>query len=338
MVLKKLLFCVPLLANISAFAQLGGKRSFDFLHVPAGARQASLGGVNVSLAVRDLNFFYSNPALAGDTLAHVASASYQFYVADIGQAVFSYSHPFKRIGTLTFGVQHLDYGSITGYDASGQETADFNSGETALVISKSHTIAHFRFGANIKAAFSNIAGYRSSALALDLGGLFIHPEKDFTVGLAIKNLGIVLSEYSQTSHTTLPFDVQIGTTFKPEHMPLRFSITAYNLVSDKVTYYDPVMEEEEPGALDKVLRRFNFGTELLIHRNVNVMVGYNYRVHQELKLENGGGGAGITFGFSARIRPVEFVFSRSGYVAGKAGYAFTLSADMNTMLKRREKL
>lgn len=324
-----------LIAGLPAFAQIGGKRSFEFLNVPANARLASLGGVNVSLADRDVNFFYSNPSLSGDTLAGVASANYQFYVADIGHASFAYAHNFKRVGMLTFGVQHLGYGSLKSYDAAGQEIGDFKSGETALVIGKSHQVRAFRVGVNLKAAFSNIAGYRATAMMLDLGGLFVHPEHDLTVGLAIKNLGVVLSEYSGTSDTSLPFDVQIGTTFKPEHMPLRFSITAHNLARDGVTYDPPATDSEGPGTLDKVLRRFNFGAELLIHRNVNVLVGYNYLVHQELKLENGGGAAGITYGFSARIKSVEFVFGRSGYITGQAGYAFTVSADMNKMLTRR---
>jgi len=64
------------------------------------------------------------------------------------------------------------------------------------------------------------------------------------------------------------------------------------------------------------------------------LVAYNYRVHQELKLSAGGGGAGIAFGFAARIKAVEFIFSRGGYVAGNAGYCFTLSMNTKKILKR----
>jgi hypothetical protein len=319
----------------SGYAQTGGQKSYEFLNVPGNARLSALGGVNASLVDRDVNFFYSNPALISDSLSGFGSASYQFYVADIGQATFSYIHKFKRIGALSFGVQHLGYGTLKGYDAAGMPTGDFKAGETALVVSKSHQVGHFRIGGNLKAAFSNIAGYRGSALMLDIGGVFIHPKHYLTVGLVLKNVGFVLSEYSSTSDTPLPFDVQLGMTFKPQHMPLRFSITAYHLAKTDVTYYDPNGQEEEPGTLNKILRRFNFGTEILFHKNVNVMVGYNYAVHQELKLLNGGGGAGITFGFSARIKALEFVFSRGGYVAGNAGYSFTLSGNIDKMIRRR---
>jgi hypothetical protein len=332
---RRLYLLFFLFSTVSSYAQLGGKRSFEFLQIPASARQAALGGVNVSLADQDVNFFFASPALVSDTLAGMASASYQFYLADVGQAAFAYAHKFRRIGTLSFGVQHLSYGTIQGYDPSGMPLGDFKSGETAWVVSKSHQVGHFRVGANLKLVFSNLAGYRASAVMVDLGGVFIHPQQDLRVGLLIRNLGTTLSEYTDTGDTSLPFDVQAGATFKPEHMPLRFSLTAYALTRKDVTYYDPASGDDEPGTLDKVLRRINFGAEILFHRNVNLLLGYNYLQHQELKLEEGGGGAGISLGFSARIKAFEFVFSRSGYVAGNGGYTLTLSSNVDRMLKRR---
>ena len=105
----------------------------------------------------------SNPTLIGDTFAGFASASYQFYVADVGQTTAAYAHQFKKIGTLAFGVQHLNYGQIKSYDATGAEIGDYKSGESALFVSKSHQISNFRFGATLKMAFSSIAGYRANA-------------------------------------------------------------------------------------------------------------------------------------------------------------------------------
>jgi hypothetical protein len=329
---NKVFICLLCTITTSGFAQSGGRKSFEFLNVPNNARLAGLGGVNVSLADRDVNFAFSNPTLTGDTLSGFASVNYQFYVADIGQTMVTYAHDFKKAGPIVFGVQHLGYGKIKSYDATGAELGDYRSGETALFVSKSHQISNFRFGAALKMAFSSIAGYRANALMVDLGGLFIHPKQDFTVGLAVKNLGVVLSDYTETSTSELPFDVRIGVTFKPEHMPLRFSITAYNLAN---SYDSSVVANGDDGTLKKILRHVNFGTEVLIHRHVNLMIGYNYQIHQELKLENAGGIAGICFGFSANIRSFQFVFSRSAYVIGNAGYAFSVSKNINTILSRR---
>jgi hypothetical protein len=316
-------------------AQIGGKYSFEFLNVPPTARLSALGGINVSLADRDVNFFSGNPALTGDTLNGVASVNYQFYVGDVGLALFTYAHDFSNIGSLIFGLQHMSYGDIQGYDMYGAETAIFSSGETAFMIAKQHQINNFRLGVTLKGVFSNIAGYRSSAIMADIGGVFIHPNKPFTVAMVVKNLGIVLNDYSGASDSKLPFDVQVGTTFKPEHMPLRFSLTAFNLTQSDVTYYDPTSDAERPGTIRKILSHLNLGTEILIHKNVTVMAGYNYLVHQALKLAEGGGGAGVTYGFSANIKSFEFIFGRNTYVTGNAGYSFTLSTNVNKILKRR---
>lgn len=334
--MKKIIFpYLIIILSSSAFAQLGGRKSFEFLNVPSNARLAALGGVNVSLADRDVNFFYNNPSLISDTLNGWGSVSYQFYVGGVHQATFSFVNNFKKIGLLSMGIQHLSYGMIQSYDATGAEIGSYSSGETALVIGKSHQVHNFRFGINTKMAFSSITGYRSNAFLFDVGGAFIHPYKKLTVGLAMKNLGFVLSEYSETSKTKLPIDVQLGVTFKPEHMPFRFSVTAYNLVQPNVTYYDAQNSTQNPRTFDKVLRRFNFATEILIHKNVNLMIGYNYRIHQELKLINVGAGAGISFGFSAKVKSTEFVFGRGGYVSGKASYTFTVSMNTQKLLTKK---
>jgi hypothetical protein len=277
----------------------------------------------------------SNPALVSDSLAGFASAGYTFYVADIGQSTFTYAHPFKKIGVISFGVQHINYGEIEGYDAAGQEIGSFTSGETAVVISKSHRVSHFTMGISIKGVFSTIAGFRSNAVMLDIGGTFRHPTQDLTAGLVFKNLGFAFSEYSETSDTEVPFDVQAGVTFKPEHMPLRFSLTAYNLATSGDAYDNPDDPDDNPGSIDKLMRHINFGAEILFHKNVHVLLGYNVLRRQELKNLNAGSGAGITFGAALNIKSFDIVFSRSGYTINNGAYAFTVSANVNKMIFKR---
>jgi hypothetical protein len=320
--------------SYQGLAQLGGQRSFEFLNVPGNARLAGLGSVNVSLSDKDINFFFSNPALVGDSLAGYASAGYQVFVADIGQASFAYTHKFKSIGIMSFGVQHMNYGEITGYDASGLELGSFKSGETAIVISKSHQVSNFRIGANLKTVFSNIAGFHSNAIMLDLGGTFIHPTQNLTVGLTFKNLGFVLSEYSESSETKVPFDVQVGATFKPEHMPLRFSLTAYNLASSGDDYDNPDTEIDDLNSLDKIMSHVVIGTEILFHRNVNVLLAYNFLKGQELNTENSGG-KGLSIGAAVNIKAFEFVLSRSSYSVGNGAYSFTLNANLQSMIFKK---
>jgi hypothetical protein len=330
---RKIIALVFCSVATTGWAQIGGRQTFDFLQVPTHARLAAMGGVNVSLADRDLNFFHSNPALAGDTLNGFVSAGYQFYVGDVGNAMFSYAHDLGRLGQILAGIQHTNYGSLQGYDESGEETLEYASSETALVIGKTHEIGNFRLGATVKAVFSSIAGYRATGVMMDMGGIFLHPSQELTIGLTLKNMGFVFSEYSHTSSSELPFDVQAGISLKPQHMPLRFSLTGYHLTKGRLLYENPLGERSS--TLKKVFSHLNLGAEILLHRNANVLVGYNYLLHQALQSETGGSGAGLSYGFSLFVKPVEFVFSRSAYTVGNAGYTFTLLTNTNHILKRR---
>lgn len=316
---------------LSAIPAVGQSPSFRFLETPVSARMAALGGVNVSLRDRDLAFFYANPALSGDTLAGIGSLAYRVFPSRVGQAAITYAHRFRTVGVLTFGVQHLNYGTLEGYDDTGTPTGKFSASETAVSAGKSHQIGNIRLAAAIKGVFSTYAGFRASAVAIDAGGVFVHPVHDMTVGLVIRNAGLVLSEFSPTSSTILPFDVQAGASFKPEHMPLRFSITAYDLVRRVPS---PAGQTTRERPADKVLRHAAFGVEVLVHRRASVLVGYNHRMQNELLLEQGGGGAGISAGLSVSGGNVDFVFSRTGYVAGYASYSFTLSANLSKFIKR----
>lgn len=308
--------------------------TFSFLNIPTSARLAALGGVNVSLANRDINFFTNNSATASDTLNGQASINYQIYLADIHQTSVAYQQAFKRTGTLQVAVQHANYGRIISYDASGAELGSFSSAETAMMVGKNFHSHAFRFGVVAKGIFSNLAGFRASALAVDLGGIFTHPTKNLAVGMAIRNLGFVVSDYSETSESTLPWDVQLGITRKPEHMPFRFSITVFDF-----TDYDSFETEgASRSALQKVLRHVNVGAELLLSKNINLLFGYNFRNRQDFKLQEPSGGAGLSLGLCITSKAFELVMSRVSYGPAQATYGFTFIANTSKMIRKREKI
>ncbi len=322
----------------SSVAQVGGQRSYEFMNIPYTPGTVGLGGVNVSLANQDVNLVISNPALASDTLSGLVSFNYLSWFADASSVATVYQHDFGKWGNWFFGVNHVTYGSFDGFDASGAPTGEFDAGETMVTVGRSHRVAGFSIGGSIKYVHSDIAGFISSALAVDIGGAFIHPNQQFSAGLVFKNIGFVISDYSDAERSELPFDVQVGATYKPRYMPFRFTFTGYNLYQGDIAYFDPdnaASGEEEPGTLDKVFRHFTIGTELIISENVNFRAGYNHLVRQELKLEDTGGGAGFSFGVMFRIKAFEFAYSRGGYHAAGGSNSFSLTADTNMFLKRR---
>ncbi|MEP3388594.1 MAG: type IX secretion system protein PorQ [Reichenbachiella sp.] len=315
------------------FAQLDN--SFQFLNLPIGARVAGLGGVISSSTDEDVNLFLSNPALLDSANDNHVSWSHLGFYADVKYNTLAYAKTFERAGTFGVGIQHLGYGSIDSYDASGNSVGSFDASETAVVVSHSHQLSVFKLGANLKYVYSGIYTYNSSALSLDIGGVFVHPEKEFMVSVLFKNLGFVMSEYSDTADSSLPTDLQIGLTFKPEHMPFRFSFTGFNLLNPNENYYDENLDEENPGIGDRVFRHLNIGTEILFSRNFNIRLGYNHQVRKELSLSEKSGLSGMSMGLMVRIKAFELSYTFTTYHVDSGRSYFTLTSNLNRVFKKK---
>lgn len=335
--MSKSIVTIALLINVLLLSQLGygqvgGQRTFEFVNVPANPRLTALGGVNVTQADEDVNMLFSNPALMGDTLSGRLGINFLSYFADTKVMSFAYQHDLGKYGHWFIGAVRFDYGSFSGRDASGNLTQEFDAAESMLVIGRTHKVGNFRLGGSIKYINSTIENYVANGLVFDIGGVFQHPEKALNVGLVMKNVGVIINNYTTSDADALPFDVQLGTTFKPAHMPFRFSFTAYNLYQGDIAYFnerDPFLIDE-PGTGDKIFRHLTIGAELLLSKNVNIRAGYNHLVRQELKLQDTAGGAGFSYGFMFRIKAFEFSYSRGGYHAAGGAHNFGIVANTNT--------
>lgn len=330
-----------------SFAQIGGSKSYEYLLVPVNARTAAVGGINVSLRDQDVNMFMQNPAAINKDMRKNLSINYVPYVAGIKATSLAYGLAVKN-NTLGLGLTYFDYGQIVEAEANGNLTgATFKVREYALNAAASHQIENYVIGFNLKFAGSDFVNYNSHAILGDLGGMFVHPKRQWTIGLAFKNIGYAFDSYSSTESMKLPFDVQLGTSYKLEHMPLRFSLTAHHLQQFDIVYLDPnkkaqkdlegneIKEEKKFG--DQVLRHFIVGGEFLLSKNFNLRVGYNHMRRKELRLKEKSAGAGFSFGGMIRISSFEFAYTRAFYsVAGASNY-ITLTTNFNSLLKKRDR-
>jgi hypothetical protein len=320
-----LVFCLCIITVYQLQAQ-----SYNFLNVPNQSRISALGAYNVSLTNTDPMLFMNNPAASSDTLGGWAAAGYLFYFADIGMSSFAYRHDDKKLGAFGFAIQHADLGNIDAYDETGAYSGSFNSAETILMINHSRASGNFVFGANSKILFSNIATYRSSALLFDLGGMFVHPEREFTAGLAFKNIGFVLSDYNEVNATTLPWDIQAGITFKPENMPVRFSFTGYDLTRWKNKF---LSDESDEGIFNNIMRHTAIGMEIFFHKKITALMGYNHLRRKQLSLEERAGATGFSFGLAGRFSMLDISVAHVIYHAAGTSYQFTLSYNIKSLFK-----
>ena len=307
--------------------------SFTSLQQPSFAKIAALGGVNASL-YQGLNSFYLyNPALLSATARNYLSLSYALLPGGAGLSNANYSFAVGNVGTFGAALQYLSYGPIQGYDNTGSPTQVFTPNDFTVSVSHSRQANNFRLGATLKFANTGINGYTGNAILFDLGGVFIHPQKDFTVGMVIKNMGFVTREFATAGTTSLPFEVQVGTSFKPLHMPIRFSITLQQLNQWNLMHDDEEINSLNTG-LDNFFRHVVLGAEVILSEHVSIYTGYNHLRRKDLRLDSIGGFSGFSIGTGISVKAFELVYALGGYhVAGNTN-TFTLAADLSQIITK----
>lgn len=341
-----LVFAVSGLTLGAARAQIGGQRAFSFLNLPVSAKLAGLGGVNTSSRDADGTMLYANPALLNAEMDGRLALGYVDYLADIRQSTAAYVFNTAKAGRIGVGLTYLNYGEFEQFDPARNPLGTFSVNEYALSVSDAYTSGVFTLAGTLRLAGSGIAGNHSYAVLADAGGLFRHPTQDFTVGLVVRNAGMQLKPYDGADREPMPFDVQLGASIKPEHLPLRFSLTAHHLQQLDIVYLDPRQRgrlDENGGEVkpkkslgDKIARHFVVGGELLLSKNLNLRLGYNHLQRRELRLDNAGGGAGFSFGVMLRLSQFQLDYTHAGYhAAGGANY-FTVARNLDTLFKKQQ--
>ncbi|GAA4375469.1 type IX secretion system protein PorQ [Hymenobacter koreensis] len=331
---------------MSAQAQIGGQSVFNSLALPPTARLAGLGGVAVSGPTNDPGMLYGNPALLNADTDGRLALSYGDYLADIRQSTAVYARNTDKLGRWGFGLSYLSYGDFTMYDPAGNPMGEFSVNDYHLSVANAHTMGPITLAGTARFAVAGIAGNHSMALLTDIGGVFKHPKQDFSVGLAVKNLGYQIKPFEGAEREPLPLDVQLGLTIKPEHMPLRFTVTAHHLTQFDIVYLDTAQtnrqtldgerKTQKKSTGDKIARHFVIGGELLLSKGLNVRVSYNHLRRRELRLDNTSGGAGLAFGVLLKLSQYQFEYTRAYYHTSGAANYLTLSRNIDELFGKKE--
>lgn len=320
-----------------------GNGVFQFLDLPVSSRMAALGGKHVSMADPDINFALLNPALLNKNTDNVIGLNMANYLADIqfGSAIFG-----KTYGKNNFavGVQYVDYGSFKKTTEYNEIIGEFSAKDVSLSLIYSRQLqAGFSFGAALKPIYSNYADeYISYGVALDFGVSYQLPEKFFSAGLVFRNIGTQFKGYYSGvdgQHLEpLPFDIQLGASYKLEHAPFRFSLTMHNLHQWDLNYIDNEnsmidFEREdyvsEISFADMAFRHAVIGVEFIPGKNLYLVGSYNHRRHQELKMNGFKSMAGFSFGGGIRISKFQVGFGVSQFQVGNSAYLFSISTSLN---------
>lgn len=321
--------------------QIGGSNNFTFLNIPSNPTISALGGINISKSQTDPNAFVQNPALLDTAENNLLGVNFLPYLGGIKYTSAAFV---KKIKNQPFGlaIQHIDYGDFIQTDAAGNVLGKFSSSDNAISLSHARRQGNITFGGNLKFVNSVIENYAASAILLDFGGIFKHPTQDLTLGIAVKNIGMRLKNFTPSDSPNLPLDVQMGLTFKPKYMPIRFSITAHHLYKYDIAYLDKTavkkdlsgnIIENKINPIDNLGRHFIVGTELLLSKNLNILLGYNHLRNRELSQINVSGFSGFSVGFLFKTKFIDLSYSYSGYNTAGNLNSFGLVCDLGKIIK-----
>jgi hypothetical protein len=291
--MKKLHMWVFFLLGLNTFswAQID---NFEFLNFTYSPASAAMGGIG-SIFIHEPSLIYENPtALFG--IQKQAGVTYSNHLLDISGAFAYYALPYKfpfmkNDGYLAFFLLDMNYGEVDGVDEFGNSlNQKFGANDFALGVSYSSILdEHLYYGANVKIAYSSIAGYSSSAFLIDFAVRYDVPVIErFSATLNVRNVGFFVTDYT-SARQSVPFQMELGFVKKLAHLPLRFGVSLVDVMNgnqNNLRYSD----------------RWKIGGEFQIHPRVALRLGYNKIINASLAGNSGSALTGFSFGAGIRIR------------------------------------
>lgn len=346
----KLFLLASLFTLTTLKAQTGGSTAFATLDLPLSARSAALGGNCMAISDNDFNLATWNPAMLNPKMHTQLAFSFADYFTDIKYGYAGGAYHVDGIGTFGLVATHIDYGTFRETDNTGATLGEFSAGEFGINAMYSRMIdSNFTVGATAKFIQSNLYLWKANGFGMDIAARYKIPHTSFTTSVLFRNIGVMMSPYTDGFKEKLPFEVEAGMAFKPKHMPFRFSFAFTNLQKWDLTYTDPKNPPDLVDPLtgdsihvskfktfgDKFGRHLVVGGELLIGKAVSLRFGYNYMRRKELMVPEKHGAIGFTFGCGIHIYKFNFSYAHASYHLAGGTNTFTLTTSISDFYSKK---
>ncbi len=282
----------------------GNNSTFDFLRNDAGARASALGG-SFLLASNDPNTIFYNPSRMTTVATPQISFGYFKHLLDINSGHLSYAQELSGFGYIGGGIIYTNYGEFVKRNEFGDELGKFSANEIAMSVGYANQFnENLSYGASLKFIYSSIEKYKSTAVAVDWGVTYVVTPDKFQVGASLLNLGTQLDPYMNTKES-LPTDLKVGASVKPEHLPLVINFSFNKLI-------------EKQNKFISRFKAFSIGGEFLVTQNVQFRFGYNNERRTDLKIGKSAGLAGFSLGggFIYNEYKFDYAFNSLGKIGG----------------------
>lgn len=168
-----------------------GSTAAPFLSVGIGPRAVAMGGAFVATA-NDATSLYWNPSGASRIPGNEILFSHSRWFVDINYNWVGAVVRAGSWGTIGLSITSLDYGDMEVTTMREQEGTGehFSASDIALGLTYARNLTdRFSLGANVKYINQRIWNSSASALAVDVGTLFISDLYGLRIGAAISNFG-----------------------------------------------------------------------------------------------------------------------------------------------------
>ncbi len=324
-------------ATMSASAQ-DGSTAYNFLNVSSSARIYGLGGVNITTVEDDIYTADQNPGLLGPEMDNQLGFDYMRYIGGSNFAGLRYAHSAGEYGAWSAGIKYFGYGSIKGMDADGIATGDFSPKDMQFSGTYAHDIVgRLRGGVSLKMLYSSYEQYTAFAIATDLGINYYDEERDLSMSFVVANLGGQVKRFNET-YDRLPVDVRLGWAKSFGTLPIRFSVTAWNLTKWHLPYYDygDGTSTDSPEIKDSfgsnLLRHLVFAADLIPNDKFYISLGYNYKVRTDMSTYSRSFLSGFSLGAGLNVNRFAFAIALSQPHTGATTFMLNLRLNINDFI------
>lgn len=344
--MRKLLLAAFVFITAVSSAQIGGKSVYPFLEMPNSARTTALGGYLIAIYDNDVNVAYNNPAMLNPKMHNMASISYVDWFSDVNIGFASYARTYKGIGNFYGAFQYINYGKFDLADEAGNINGTFTGGDYCINLGYSRQMydSLFSVGANLKTIFSNMGGYSSSAMAVDLAAAYNDNKHKFTITLVARNVGAQLKSYNGMPEP-LPINLQLGLSKGFKHLPLRLYLNLHDLQRFDFSYVDTVRNPTtdpltgEPvdvkvKTINKIMRHVAFGAELSPFKFLTLRLAYNFQRRAEMAVDTRKGTVGISWGLGLKISKFRIDYGRAAYHLAGSPNHISISTNISDWVKK----
>ncbi len=332
-----------ILIVISGFAhsQIGGTKSFALLDLTYNARSSGLGNDFITAKDQDINLGVANPSLLNEKMDNTISVNQAFHAGKINYGMFAYGKALKKNRFISGHLRYVSYGNMQRTEVNGTVSGQFNPFEYIAGVGFGQQLnPRISVGANLSIIGSHLENYNSYGVSADLAGTYTNKSENLLVTAMVKNAGAQFYAYNDL-RAPLPINFQIGTSYKINHAPFRFSLLVHHLNKWDLTYNDPNLKPtidplsgdtipvKRAGFGEKLAQHLTLHVEILATKNIHLRAGFNYYARQSMKVASKPGLAGISFGTGFYFK--RFALDYGFTVYSKAGFnhMLTLSANIS---------